>query len=197
MVKLAKEHGVNLRRNYNLVARQELRKISGYLHAKQMKRARKAIKHFKTLVGRVTRDCERQVAGNELLSKEFRLILSQANHLLTRKVSDKNKLYSLHEPDVVCISKGKARNRYEFGCKVSLGITHKKGTGIIVTAKALSGNPYDGHTLKKALQSAATISGTPATKAFVDKGYKGHEVNDCKVFISGQRRGITASIKNK
>ena len=46
-------HGLQLRQNYNLIAKTLLRKISGYLHAKQMKRARKAIKHLKTIVGRV------------------------------------------------------------------------------------------------------------------------------------------------
>jgi len=197
MVKLAKKHEVTLRQNYNLVAKKELRKIGGYLHAKQMKRARKAIKHFKTLVGRVRRDCERQIVGNEFLNKVFSPILTQSNHLLTRTLNDKNKLYSLHEPDVVCISKGKARQRYEFGCKVSLGITHKKGAGIVVTAKALLGNPYDGHTLHDTLASAASITGIAATKAFVDKGYKGHEATDCTVFISGQRRGVTSAIKKQ
>ena len=117
--------------------------------------------------------------------------------MLTRKISDKNKLYSLHEPDVVCISKGKARQRYEFGCKVSLSITHKKGRNIIISAQALAGNPYDRHTLSGALQSNETISGFKVTKAFVEKGYKGHGVTDCKIFISGQKREVTVAIKKQ
>jgi transposase, IS5 family len=197
MVKLAAKHGMTLRQNYNLVAPRLLCKIGGYLHAKQMKRARRAIKHFKTLVGRVARDCASQIGDDALLQQAFRQILSQANHLLTRAKTDKGKIYSLHEPDVVCISKGKAHKKYEFGCKVSLSITHKKGTGIITSACALKGNPYDGHTLSNTLSSSQAVSGVKVAKVFVDKGYKGHGVSGCNVFISGQRRGITATIKKQ
>lgn len=131
------------------------------------------------------------------MKQDFSQILSQANHLLTRQKSDKNKLYSLHEPEVSCISKGKAHKKYEFGCKVSLSVTHKKGTGIITSAQALLGNPYDGHTLSSALGSSGAISGVNVTRAFVDRGYKGHAVTDCSVFISGQRRSITSAIKKQ
>jgi IS5 family transposase len=197
LVKLAKKHGLNLRQNYNLVSKKSLRKISGYLHARQMKRAKKEIKHFKTLVGRVSRDCERKIQDNELLQQEFGEILSQTNHLLTRKPSDKNKLYSLHEPSVSCISKGKSHKKYEFGSKVSLSMTHKKGVSIVTSALSFSNNPYDGHTLEQALKSSAKITGVSPVNAFVDRGYKGHNVTDCNVYISGQKRGITAKIKKQ
>ena len=39
---------------------------------------------------------------------------------ITRKKNDKNKVYSLHEVDVQCISKGKEHKLYEFGNKVSI-----------------------------------------------------------------------------
>jgi IS5 family transposase len=197
LVKLAKKHGLNLRQNYNLVSKKSLRKISGYLHARQMKRAKKEIKHFKTLVGRVSRDCKRKIQDNELLQQEFGEILSQTNHLLTRKPSDKNKLYSLHEPAVSCISKGKSHKKYEFGSKVSLSMTHKKGVSIVTSALSFSNNPYDGHTLEQALKSSAKITGVSPVNAFVDRGYKGHNVTDCNVYISGQKRGITAKIKKQ
>ncbi len=77
----------------------------------------------------------------------FKNELKNAHHLLTRKMTDKNKLYSLHEESVECIAKGKAHKRYEFGCKVSLSITHK-GKGVVTSSHALHGNPFDGHTLK-------------------------------------------------
>jgi len=195
MVKLANKEGMTLRQNYNFVAKKLLRKIGGYLHGRQFKRAKKAIRHFKVIVGRVARDCERGIASNHALEPVFSKILEQTNHLLTRKMRDKNKLYSLHEPDVVCISKGKAHKKYEFGCKVSLAVTHKKGRGIITGAEALAGNPYDGHTLKDALEFSSLTSGVKVKKAFVDKGYKGHSVSDCNVFISGAKRGVTRSLK--
>lgn len=201
LVKLAAKNGIALRQNYNLVAKTLLRKISGYLHAKQMKRARKAIKHLRTIVGRVVRDVERKIGSSKNLSEIFTPILTQTKRLLTQQRKDKNKLYSLHEPDVACISKGKARQRYEFGCKVSITTTHKQG--LVISSEALLGNPYDGHTLKPALESSERITGVEIESACVDRGYKGHGVesdplrNHTKIFISGQRKGLTKSLKKQ
>lgn len=196
LVKLASENSLKLRQNYNRIARNLLRQIGGYLHAKQMKRARKAQKKLKTIVGRVVRDCERKIAGNKVLEPLFKTDLENAHHLLTRKISDKNKLYSLHELDVACIAKGKAHKRYEFGCKVSLTITHK-GKGIITSSNALHNNPFDGHTLKGALDKSEEITGVPVSRAFVDKGYKGHGIEEKEIFINGQRKGISKFIKKQ
>ena len=201
LVKLAAKNGIALRQNYNLVAKTLLRKISGYLHAKQMKRARKVIKHLKTIVGRVVRDVERKIGSSKNLVEIFTPILDQTKRVLAQQRKDKNKLYSLHEPDVACISKGKAHKRYEFGCKVSITTTHKQG--LVISSQALPKNPYDGHTLKPALESSERITGVEIESAFVDRGYKGHGVesdplrNHTKIFISGQRRGITKSLKKQ
>ena len=206
-MKLATKSGIELRQNYNLITKTLLRKISGYLHAKQMKRARRSIKHLKTIVGRVVRDVERKIKINpeqkirENLAEIFSPILNQTRQLLLQEKNSKNKIYSLHEPDVACISKGKARQRYEFGCKVSVTTTHKQG--LVICSEALLGNPYDGHTLKPALESSERITGVEIESAFVDKGYKGHGVesdplrNHTKIFISGQKKGITKSLKKQ
>jgi IS5 family transposase len=135
-----------------------------------MKRARKAIKHLRTIVGRVVRDVERKIGSSKNLSEIFTPILTQTKRLLTEQRKDKNKLYSLHEPDVARISKGKARQRYEFGCKVSITTTHKQG--LVISSEALLGNPYDGHTLKPALESSERITGVEIESACVDRGYK-------------------------
>ena len=196
LVKLAKKYGIELRQNYNLVSKKLIRQIGGYLHAKQMKRAAKKTRKLKTILGRVQRDISRKIDGNELLQKNFISEISKAKSLLNRKKHDKNKLYSLHEEEVVCISKGKAHKRYEFGCKVSLSITNS-GVGIVTGSEALAGNPYDGHTLFAALNLSEKITGVPAKTAYVDKGYKGHKCESTKIFISGQKRGVTASIRKK
>ena len=196
LVKLAKKHGVKLRQNYNLVSKKLTRQIGGYLHAKQMKRAGKKIRKLNTILGRVQRDISRKIEGDELLQESFASEISKAKLLLDRKKNDKNKLYSLHEEDVVCISKGKSHKRYEFGCKVSLSITNS-GVGIVTGSEALAGNPYDGHTLAAALKLSEKITGVPAQTAYVDKGYKGHKCEPTKIFISGQKRGVTTSIRKK
>ena len=89
LVKIAAKNGISLRQNYNLIAKTLLRKISGYLHAKQMKRARKAIKHLRTIVGRVVRDVERKIGSSKNLSEIFTPILTQTKRLLTQQRKEK------------------------------------------------------------------------------------------------------------
>jgi IS5 family transposase len=197
LVKLAKENGLDLRQNYNQESKKVIFQIGRYLHAKQMKRAKKAQKRMKTILGRVVRDSERKIKNNEALQVIFAKELEVAKHFLNRKKSDKNKIYSLHEQGVVCISKGKANKKYEFGSKVSLSITHKKGIGIITGCESLLGNPFDGHTLKSSIKLSEEITKIKVTDSFVDKGYKGNEVKNSNVYMSGQKRGITAKIKKE
>jgi IS5 family transposase len=106
----------------------------------------------------------------------------------------------MHESEVHCISKGKAHKRYEFGCKVSLAVTHKQG--FIVGSSALPGNPYDGHTLKQTLESVEKITHVKIKRAFVDRGYKGHGITDdsvqnrTAVFISAQKEASQNQLGN-
>jgi transposase, IS5 family len=81
------------------------------------------------------------------------------------------KIYSLHEPDVQCIAKGKEHKKYEFGNKVS--IVHTQHTRVIVRAKSFR-NEYDGHTLTPALRQVEQLLGKSPKRATVDRGYKGH-----------------------
>ena len=82
---------------------------------------------------------------------------------------------SVHAPEVECISKGKVRKRFEFGCKVGLGVTSRGGW--VVAAKAFHGNPYDGHTLAMTMDQLTRVTGrlpdpkSPSWYAFVDLGY--------------------------
>jgi len=89
---------------------------------------------------------------------------------LTQKRDDSNKVYSVHEPEVLCISKGKEHKPYEFGNKSSFAYT--RGSGIIVGAMAVEGNAYDGHTLKPQLDQVKELNGGKIKKAIVDRGYK-------------------------
>lgn len=65
-----------------------------------------------------------------------------------------------------CISKGKSHKRYEFGCKVSLVTTSKSNW--IVGVQALHDNPYDGHTLKDAINQMEKIVGLRPKEVYVD-----------------------------
>jgi len=80
-------------------------------------------------------------------------------------------VYSVHEPDVVCIAKGKAHKKYEFGCKVGIAATSRGGW--LVGAMAFPGNPYDGHTMKDMVEQVERIAKLPK-RIFADLGYRGH-----------------------
>jgi len=196
LVRLADDHGINLRQNYNRVGKRLVRQIGGYAHARQFRRMRAALKKLNTRVGRVVRDIERQLEHkNEQVNEAFAIALTQAKRIMAQKRSDKNKLYSLHAPETECISKGKAHKRYEFGVKVSLATTN--ASGFVVGAQACPGNPYDGHTLAAQLQQVVSLTGMMPKRCFVDRGYRGHGITDTQVFISGQRRGVTRTIRKE
>ena len=137
----------------------------------------------------VVRDIERKIASDPTRQGQFAEELSLAHRLLKQQQHDRNKLYSLHAPEVECLAKGKAHKHYEFGVKVSIAATNK--SNFVVGAMALSGNPYDGHTLSGALQQVRRMSGQRIDEVFVDRGYRGHGESLSEVYISGQKRGIT------
>lgn len=193
LVRIAKAHEIKLKQTYERVGKSLLRRHSGYAHAKQMKRARKVRKKMKTNLGRLYREILRK-GSSELLGNEDFMHLS---HLIQRAMAQtktsKNKLYSVHEPHVECISKGKAHKRYEFGCKVGFASTSKEG--FIISATALHGNPYDGHTLQKTLSMAEDITRFlgKLKDIYVDLGYRKHDyTGDAKINIVGRsRRNLT------
>lgn len=184
LVKRARAQGIVLRQTYSRVGKRALRKHAGYAHAKQFKRARREERKLRTYLGRVVRDIERKRNGALGVLQEE---VTKARRLLTQKRTDHNKLYSLHEPQVECIAKGKAHKRYEFGCKASF-VTSAKSNWIL-GARAFHGNPYDGHTLAAALGQSQRLTGAPARQAVCDLGYRGHDyVGACDVQIVKRRR---------
>lgn len=91
-------------------------------------------------------------------------MLELAERLLAQEKTSPNKIYSLHAPELECIAKGKAGKKYEFGCKASLVVTYKEGLALNV--EALHGNPFDGQTLKGALEKAEELTGHKIKRAF-------------------------------
>ena len=71
-------------------------------------------------------------------------------------------------------------------------------TASILHAKALPGNPYDGHTLKEVIEETQALTGRAIERVYVDKGYVGHDApKPLRVFRSGQRRGVHGQIKRE
>lgn len=195
LVSLAFKYGVKLRQSYERVGPRTALKAGRYAHAKQFKRMRKEVKKLKTYLGRTLRDIERQVRGSLDLERVFEDLFAKARRLLSQDKKTPHKLYSLHAPEAYCIAKGKAGKPYEFGCKISLIVTHKQG--LALSCQALPENLYDGHTLETGLQKAEVLSGRPVSRAFVDRGYRGHGIDGREVYMSGQKRGITGSLKRE
>jgi transposase, IS5 family len=192
--KLAQEFKITLRQTYKKLSSRALRMRSRYAHACQMKRAKKEEKKLRTYLGRLIRDFERKSEEIQL-DKESAFLLETIKRIFTQERNDSKKVYSLHEPNVECISKGKSYKKYEFGCKASIVVTHKEGLALDV--QAIQGNPYDGHTLEKVLERAESNSCKKIETAYVDKGYRGHTVRDKNVFISGQKKGVTKWIRKQ
>ena len=203
LVRLARKHGMALRQSYARVGKLALIKQQRYAHAKQFKRAKKCLRRLKTYLGRVMRDISRKIAGDKSLKAVFALPLSLSYRVLTQKKrQNAPKVYALHAPEVECIGKGKAHKPYEFGVKVSLATTvaPSKGGQFILHAKALPGNPYDGHTLKTVLPGIEAMTGATLARILADAGYKGHnapEEHTFKVYTQGQKRGVTAAIRRQ
>ena len=195
LVQLVAETGITLRQNYNRIAPKLAGQIARYAHAKQYRRMRNHVKKLKTLVGRVWRDVSRQLAQvPQHLKPKVTDLLQKVERLLKQQPQDNHKLYSLHAPEVECINKGKSRQPYEFGVKVSVMTTHKEG--LVVGMRSLPGNPYDGHTLHLALEQAAVLMQQQPKEVFVDLGYRGATVPaGVKVYHRKLRRGITARLK--
>lgn len=114
------------------------------------------------------------------------------SRLLAQTPKSHGNIYALHEPEVDCISKGKARVRYEFGTKVSIATTIATtiAEGFVVGMRALPGNPYDGHMLTEALEQVYILIGRKLTLTVIDRGYRGLGVETNRVLISGTRRGL-------
>jgi len=194
----AKKAGIKVRQSYVRVAKQVSIKVGRYLHAKQMKRAKRELRWMRTRLGRLLKEVRRQITDDA--PKYLVEALSKATRIFLQKRGDTDYLYAWHAPEVKCISKGKARNPYEFGCKVALAtpIHAYGGKHFILQAIALHGNPYDGHTLQRTLDKLHEITGRMADYVYVDKGYRGHGIKaGPRIVHSGQRRGITPWLKKQ
>lgn len=191
----ASRRNIPLRQSYVRVGKRAAVKAGRYAHARQFKRMRREIRRLKTFARRMLKDIKRKAS---MIDSELQALMDLCWQLHDQQLKDKGKLYSLHEPHVQCISKGKAAKRYEFGNKVTVATTN--GSNWIVGMETLSGNPYDGHTPGGALMTAERVTGVQVKEAFVDRGYRGHGIKAAAtmVHICGMgRRDIPLRLKKR
>ena len=173
---IVNERQLPLRQSYKFVLKRIYRDQRFRNHPKNKKKALKADWCLRTIAGRLVRELRRNLGDchdyDELL-KIFDAILSQSSY-------SKDKIYSVHEPEVRCISKGKEHKKYEFGNKVSI---IRSITGIILGAKSFR-NEYDGHTIGASLEQVERLTGRKIKVLAGDRGYRGKkEINGTKIMI--------------
>src|SRR6478752_6545759 len=201
LVGLARRNRVPLRQSYLRLAKRAAIMVGRYTHAHQFKRARRQLKFLRTRLGRIIRDVRRKIEADAARQDRFGPLLDLALRIRHQEQRQRGpKVYSWHAPEVECIGRGKARTPYEFGCKVSIATpaTAPKGGQFVLHAKALHGNPYDGHTLGPVITDLEKLTGVAVRRIHGDKGYRGHNYPDrFRVWISGQIRRVTKVIRRE
>jgi len=137
-------------------------------HPRNKSKAKKADKKVRTITGRLVCELERNLKPDSIYLTDIELF----KWVLAQKRTSKNKIYSLYEPETLCISKGKEHKKFEFGNKASFVYT--QNTGVIVGAMGFR-NEFDGHTLEPALEQTERLVGKAPKKAAVDRGYRGRK----------------------
>jgi IS5 family transposase len=181
--KVADGHGVKLRRRYGREVRNCQMAQRWRKDPRKRKAAHKGQRKLRTIAGRLIRELERKLPAGamELQRENFALY----RRVLAQKPQDKAKVYSLHEPQVYCMAKGKEHKKYEFGSKASVAMC--KQSGVIVAAVAHEKNLYDGDTLPEVLGLAEVVMEQRPDKAIVDRGYRGRKsVEGTEVLVPGK-----------
>jgi len=182
--KLADKEQIQLRRRYGKEVRKHLLAQRGRGHWRTVKTAQRATRKLKTIAGRLVRELGRKLSVEALEKHQDDLQLYR--RALAQKRNDRDKIYSLHEPHIYCVAKGKEHKKYEFGTKASVVLT--KTGGIIVGAVAHDQNLYDGHTLPEVLQQTESLTGSVPAVAIVDRGYRGtRRIGETAILVPGPK----------
>lgn len=178
--KIANQEGIKQRQSYKRTVKNLMLKQRFAHHPKRKKQARAALRKLRAIAGRLARELERSLDGEALA--RHKALIGNCNKVVAQEKNDKGKIYSLHEPGVACIAKGKAHKKFEFGSKVSFAMV--PGVNIIVGAKNFNGNPNDTTTLGPTLGQVEKTSGIKFKNAIVDRGYKGKGKINGTVIVS-------------
>ena len=173
-VAIAKKEGITLRQSYSRTTKKLMLAQRFRRHPKNHKKARAAQRKLKTIAGRLVREIERKLQASSL--GKYSQEISIFQQILKQEQNSTNKIYSIHEPQVYCISKGKDHKKYEYGSKASIVVT--KNSGIIVGAVHFSKNKYDGHTLPETLKQTTELVGRKPKVAICDRGFRGKSIVD-------------------
>jgi len=178
--KIAKKEDIRLRRSYVCESKQLFRNTYNGKHPKRVKQAKKARKRLKTIANIQIKDLKNRMSSfQQSFHKEDLELFKRA---VNQQKTDKDKIYSLHKLFTKCISKGKAHKPYEFGNKVGLITTGKKGHKVILAVKAFLDNVFDGHTIEPLLHQVEINKLALPKEIIYDRGGKGKsEIKGVKI----------------
>ena len=179
-VGIAEKEDVNLRQKYPRVIKELIKDQRFRKHPKNRKKAVRATRKLKTIAGRLVRDLVRKLPADRF--DKYQAEIKIFEQVLAQQKNSKNKIYSLHEPDVYCMSKGKEHKKYEFGAKASVVVT--KNSGIVVGAVSHTKNVHDSKTLIEAITQTSELRGRCPEVAICDRGYRGKsKVGETRILI--------------
>jgi IS5 family transposase len=181
--KIAKDERIQLRQTYRKELKQLMIDQRFHNHPKRKKKAKAAARRIKVIAGKIYRDIYRKL--DEEQKEQYKKLFKIFDKILAQERNGKNKIYSIHQPHVKCIAKGKEAKKYEFGNKSSFVKTKK--SGIIVGALAFTENIYDGDTLSPQLVQVERLTGKMPKSGIVDRGYKGRKnIEGVKIITPGK-----------
>ena len=151
--RLARKHGVQAAAILS-AHRQAAAMMAGrYAHAKQFKRHQRQLRILRSRLGRIIRDIRRKIAGQPALEEAFALAAWRAPRRSAR--SSSASAAGSFIPSMPRRSSASARARPARPTSSasrppsSPPIARAPGGLFVLHAKALPGNPYDGHTLRR------------------------------------------------
>ena len=191
---IAKDEQIELRQSYT----QTVKKLSTIQRLKKNKngasKAKRASKKIKTIAGVLVRELNRKLTADDL--NKYGNDLSLFEKVLAQRRSDSNKIYSLHEPEVKCYTKGKEHKRFEFGSKVSILVTQR--TGVIVGALNFNSTEHDSKTLGLAMEQHSRLTAKNVKNIFVDRGYRGPKtINETNICVPKPDKNITKTKRKR
>lgn len=189
------QYGYKMRRSYKAEVRKLIRLINFCRSPKDAEIVSQARQRLKAIATTLLREAKRRMPAKILVKNKGRLEIF--DRILTQKKNDKNKIYSVHEPQTQCIAKGKCHKKYEFGAKACIVV----GTinGVILGAQSFAKNIYDGDSIEPIVKQMIRILNYKPELIIGDMGFRGrNEIEGVKVLTPAtQHQQITESEKKR
>lgn len=120
-------------------------------------------------------------------------VIEQSVERIENNIHIPGKIFSIHEPEVTGIKKGKRGKGTEYGSKICLSTDVN---GFVVSHQEYNTNIYDGKTLSAALRGWKDSTGTSAHDLGCDRGFS-ETIEDRKVYGIGNIKNVSIPKRGK